>query len=218
MSHKPIGRAFIVVDIQNDFLPGGALAVSCADQVIAPINRLIAERARLFSCVVATQDWHPENHESFASQHRGLVVGQLSELHGRPQVMWPDHCVQGSFGARIAAGLSISRLDHIVTKGSNAAVDSYSGFFDNDRCHETGLHAWLIEREITSVAVAGLATDYCVKFTVLDALSLGYKVTVITDAVRGVNLQPNDSDDALNEMARAGAKLACLKDIWGGFS
>ena len=216
MMDESLSRALIVVDLQNDFLPGGALAVSQGDQVIAPINRIMAERARLFSHVVATQDWHPAGHESFASQHHGVSVGQLSELHGLPQVMWPDHCVQGTFGAQFSADINVKSFDRIVTKGSDPKVDSYSGFFDNDRRGDTGLHTWLSEHEVSTLAVVGLATDYCVKFTVLDALSLGYKVTVVLDAVKGVNLAPKDSDDALNEMVRAGAKLARTRDILGG--
>lgn len=214
MSNK--APAFIVVDIQNDFLPGGALAVVNGEQIIPCVNRLLAERARLFSYVVATQDWHPADHQSFASHHRGVAVGQLHELHGLSQVMWPDHCVQETFGARFADALNARAFDAVVRKGSHPRVDSYSGFFDNDRRGDTGLHALLSERGISGLVVAGLATDYCVKFTVLDALSLGYAVTVVLDGVKGVNLRPNDSEQALEDMMRAGAKLARTSDILGG--
>lgn len=215
-SEHSLVRALILVDIQNDFLPGGALAVAQGDHILPPVNRLLAERTRLFSYVVATQDWHPAGHESFASQHQGVAVGQLSELHGLPQVMWPDHCVQETYGARFSDDLNTRAFDHVVAKGTDPVVDSYSGFFDNDRRGDTKLHTWLSERGITELVIAGLATDYCVKFTVLDALSLGYKVTVVVDAVKGVNLKPNDSEQALSEMTKAGAKLARTRDILGG--
>lgn len=215
-----MNRGFIVVDVQNDFLPGGALAVSHGDEVVAPINRLLAERGRLFSVVVATQDWHPLGHQSFASQHAGAAVGALSQLHGLPQVMWPDHCVQDSRGARFAPELNIRAVDRIFKKGQNPAVDSYSGFFDNDRRGDTGLDAWLKEQlkehETRKLLIAGLATDYCVKFTVLDALSLGYDVTVVLDGIRAVNLNPGDGESAVHMMVKAGAKMARINDILGG--
>ncbi len=206
-------RALIVVDVQNDFLPGGSLAVKNGDDVIAPINRLLAERSRLFDAVVATQDWHPSSHESFAHQHIDRNPGELIELHGLTQVLWPDHCVQGSRGAEFSSELMVQKFDRIFTKGSDPRVDSYSGFFDNGRRSDTGLNFWLKEQGITKLVIAGLATDYCVKFTVIDALKLGFAVSVITDAVRGVNLTPGDSEKALAEMTMAGARLVSTKSI-----
>ena len=211
--YHPKHRALIVVDVQNDFLPGGSLAVKHGDDVIAPINRLLAERSRLFDAVVATQDWHPSRHESFAHQHLGKSPGEMINLHGLTQVLWPDHCVQGSRGAEFSSELMVQKIDLVFTKGSDPRVDSYSGFFDNGRRGDTGLNMWLKEQCITKLVIAGLATDYCVKFTVLDALKLGFSVSVITDAVRGVNLSPDDSEKALAEMTKAGARLVSTKSI-----
>lgn len=208
--------ALVVVDVQNDFLPGGALAVANGDAVIAPINRLLAERGRLFSYVVATQDWHPQNHESFASQHAGTKPGQVIDLHGLDQVLWPDHCVQGTFGSEFSREIFSRNFDVIFTKGSDPAVDSYSGFFDNGKRGNTGLGVWLRERGVQKIAVCGLATDYCVKFTVLDALALGFDVSVVVEGIRGVNLSPNDSVNAIGEMIVSGAKTIHLRDMLGG--
>jgi nicotinamidase/pyrazinamidase len=201
--------ALILVDIQNDFLPGGALAVPAGDAVIEVANWLIPR----FDLVVATQDWHPADHSSFADNHVGTSPGEVVDLDGMPQTLWPTHCVQGTSGSDLAADLNAAEIDHIVLKGTDSAVDSYSGFFDNDRRHATGLETFLKEKGVTRVFVMGLATDYCVKFTVLDALAVGFETLVVTDGCRGVNLQPNDVDRARQEMHAAGALLVTSQEV-----
>lgn len=196
-------KAFIVVDVQNDFCPGGSLAVKDGDQVVSVIN----ERRRQFDLTVFTQDWHPRGHASFASSHPGTTPGQVIRLDGQAQVMWPDHCVQESKGAAFHPDLDVRPQDPVVHKGELPRVDSYSGFMDNDREHETGLRTLLQERGVDEVYVAGLATDYCVKFTVLDALRFGFKTYVYRAGCRAVNLQPGDEQKAYQEMEQAGAVL-----------
>lgn len=197
-------KVLIVVDVQYDFLPGGALAVPQGDQVIPLINKLLP----LFELVVATQDWHPKNHLSFASNHPGSQVGDITELQGLPQVLWPDHCVQNTPGARLATELHTRFISHIFQKGTDPTVDSYSGFFDNGHKKNTGLGEYLISRGVTEVYVAGLAMDYCVKFTALDARSLGFRTLLLQDATRAVNLQPLDGTQALKDLKDAGVRLA----------
>jgi len=196
-------RALILVDIQNDFMPGGALPVADGDAVVSVANAL-AER---FSLVVATQDWHPSDHGSFASAHPGRNAGELIDLGGVQQVLWPDHCVQGTPGASFHSSLNVASIDYVVRKGTDPAVDSYSGFYDNDRRLDTGLGEYLMSRGVDEVVICGLATDYCVKYTVLDAVGLGFGVTVIEDGCRAVDLQPGDGDRALLEMHAAGARV-----------
>ncbi|MDF7681049.1 bifunctional nicotinamidase/pyrazinamidase [Enterobacteriaceae bacterium ESL0689] len=198
--------ALLLIDLQNDFCAGGALAVPQGDSVIAIANQLIDECVTRGHAIIASQDWHPANHGSFASQHR-LAPYSQGELEGLAQTFWPDHCVQNSPGAALHPQLNQQAIIACFRKGENPAIDSYSAFFDNGRRHKTQLDSWLQEREINTLIIAGLATDYCVRFTVLDALSLGYKVNVITDGCRGVNIQPQDSADAFHEMGAAGATL-----------
>jgi nicotinamidase/pyrazinamidase len=193
-------KALILVDIQNDFLPGGALAVPRGDEVIPVANRLQAA----FPLVAATQDWHPASHGSFAANHPGKKVFEQIDLNGLPQTLWPVHCVQGTPGAELAASLQRERIARIFRKGTDAGLDSYSGFFDNGHRKSTGLGEWLKASGVTEVFVCGLATDYCVKYTALDAVQVGFKTHFIQDASRGVNLQPNDVRDAIAEMNRAG--------------
>ena len=196
-------NALIVVDVQNDFCPGGSLAVREGDQVGAFINGI---RGR-YPLVVFTQDWHPPTHKSFASNNPGTEVGQFIEMGGQQQIMWPDHCVQETAGAEFHEGLDRRPDDPVVRKGELEHVDSYSAFLDNDHAHETGLRELLQSRGVTEVDVVGLATDYCVKFTVLDALQFGLKVTVLREGCRAVNLQPGDGEKACQEMAEAGAQV-----------
>lgn len=196
-------RALILVDLQNDFLPGGALAVTEGDAVV-PLANALASR---FEHVVATQDWHPQGHESFASQHEGHAPGEVIDLHGLPQVLWPDHCVQGTPGAEFAPGLDVERIARIFQKGIHRDVDSYSGFFDNGRRHDTGLGAHLRERGVTEVHICGLATDYCVRFTALDAASLGFDTHLVLPACRGVELEAGDVARAVEEMRAAGVRI-----------
>ncbi|MRS11799.1 MAG: bifunctional nicotinamidase/pyrazinamidase [Actinobacteria bacterium] len=203
-------RALLLVDIQNDFCPGGALAVPDGDAVVAVANALIPR----FSLVVATQDWHPAGHGSFASAHEGRAPGEVVELGGVQQVLWPDHCVQNSAGASLHSGLDVAGIDRVTRKGTDPGIDSYSAFFDNDHAKDTGLAAFLEERCATDLVVLGLATDYCVKFTVLDAAGLGFGVTVIADGCRAVDLSEGDGERAFAEMRSAGARIVDL----GGFS
>lgn len=193
-------NALIFVDIQNDFLPGGALAVPQGDAVI-PVCNAIRDR---FDLVVATQDWHPRDHGSFAANHPGNAVGQTIELNELKQILWPVHCVRNTPGAQFAKDLRLLPTDRIFQKGTDPAIDSYSGFFDNGHRKSTGLDAFLKSKSVTDVFAAGLATDYCVKFTALDARTLGYNVHLVVDACRGVNLQPGDVEAAIEEMRRAG--------------
>ncbi|NGO40594.1 bifunctional nicotinamidase/pyrazinamidase [Limisphaera ngatamarikiensis] len=204
-------RCLLLVDLQNDFLPGGALPVPEGDAVIPVVNRLQPG----FDLVVATQDWHPPNHGSFAVNHPGRRVGEVVDLDGLPQVLWPVHCVQFTPGAEFAPGLDTSRIVHVVRKGTDPRIDSYSGFFDNGKRRSTGLADFLRQQGVREVYVAGLATDYCVKATALDAVQLGFATRVITDACRGVNLQPGDVDRALAEMARAGVRLVRSDELPG---
>jgi nicotinamidase/pyrazinamidase len=196
-------RALILVDIQNDFLPGGALAVRRGDEVV-PVANQVQPR---FDLVVATQDWHPAGHGSFASSHPGRKPGELGELAGLPQVFWPDHCVQGSPGATFAPRLEMNRVETIFRKGTDPGIDSYSGFFDNGHRKSTGLGDYLKGRGATEVFVLGLATDYCVRFTGLDARRLGFRTFLIEDGSRGVELQPGDVAAAVKEMRSAGVEV-----------
>ena len=170
-------RALIIVDVQNDFLPGGALAVPQGDEVISVINGLSA-LCDFYDVVVATQDWHPKDHGSFAANQDG-EIGEVIDLDGLPQILWPVHCVQGSRGAEFPETLDCGRISRVFTKGANPQVDSYSGFFDNGQRESTGLAAHLEQLGVTEVHVVGLATDYCVKFTALDAVALGFNTTLI---------------------------------------
>ena len=197
-------RALIIVDMQNDFLPGGALAVAGGDQILGLINRLQGD----FDLVVATQDWHPRGHGSFASSHAGRSPGEVIELEGLEQVLWPDHAVQGTEGAAFSTVLDQSKIARVFQKGSNPQVDSYSGFFDNGQRGDTGLNDYLRSEGVTDVYVVGLALDYCVKFTALDAQRLGFNTTLISDASRAVNLAPTDGADAIATMADAGIRIA----------
>ena len=196
-------QAIILVDIQNDFLPGGALAVPEGDHVIAVANELLAH----CDLVVATQDWHPDDHGSFAKNHPGKRPGDRVQLAGCDQILWPTHCVQHTDGAKLAANLNVDRITRVFSKGTQPEVDSYSGFFDNGRLRATGLGDFLYEQHVTEVYLAGLATDYCVKATALDACQLGFRTFVIKDACRGVNLQPGDDERALEEVRAAGGQV-----------
>lgn len=192
-------KALILVDLQYDFCPGGALQVARGADTIAVANRV----ARHFDLVVATQDSHPADHGSFAANHDGAEPYQIIDLHGLPQVLWPVHCVQGTHGAALHEGIT-ARIAKVFPKGTDATVDSYSGFWDNGRRKATGLAAWLKEQGVTTVYVLGLATDYCVKFTALDAMSEGFATFLIEDGCRAVELAPGDGERAVDEMRAAG--------------
>jgi len=205
-------RALLLVDLQNDFCAGGTLAVPEGDSTIDVANELITRCKARGDAIVASQDWHPANHGSFASVQVAEPYTQ-GELDGLPQTWWPVHCVQNTEGAALHPLLNAKDIDAVFHKGENPAIDSYSAFFDNDHRQETGLDTWLRGRGITELVVMGLATDYCVRFTVLDALKLGYGVTVITDGCRGVNIDPQDSLMAFQDMSAAGAVLMTLADF-----
>jgi nicotinamidase/pyrazinamidase len=202
-------KALVLVDIQNDFLPGGALAVPEGDAVVPVANRL----QPAFDLVVATQDWHPSNHGSFAANHPGAKPGQVIDLHGLRQVLWPVHCVQHTPGAALAPGLKTVRIARVFQKGTDPEIDSYSGFFDNGHRKATGLELYLKERGVTDVFIAGLATDYCVKFTALDAVKAGLRAGLVADGCRGVNLQPGDSDRAIDELKRGGVRVCQAAEL-----
>ncbi|CAM3229983.1 Pyrazinamidase/nicotinamidase [Xenorhabdus nematophila F1] len=209
--------ALLLIDLQNDFCTGGALAVKESDSVIDIANEVIALCQKNTGQenkipIIASQDWHPADHMSFAA-NSGQKVGESGELNGIPQVWWPVHCVQGQFGAEFHSALNQSAIQEIFRKGENSQIDSYSAFFDNDHKSETRLHRWLKEQNIQRLFVLGIATDYCVKFTVLDALMLGYETYVITDGCRGVNLDADDSKLAFEEMAAKGAQLISLNEL-----
>jgi nicotinamidase/pyrazinamidase len=196
-------KALILVDLQNDFLPGGTLAVPHGDVVIPLANQL----QPAFRLIVATQDWHPPNHHSFAANYPGRKPGDVIKLRGRPQILWPVHCVQNTRGAQLTPGLMLQRVNKVFRKGTDLEIDSYSGFFDNDHQRATGLGEYLQDKKVTDVFVMGLATDYCVKFTALDAVALGFKTFLIEDACRGVNLKPDDTTHAIQELQQAGVFL-----------
>lgn len=196
-------KAMIVVDVQKDFLPGGPLGVPGGDEIVPVVNRLMED----YDYVVTTRDWHPPTHGSFAVNHPGKKEYELGELAGLPQVMWPVHCVENSAGAEYAEGLDIQRIDADFPKGTRAEIDSYSGFYDNGGKNPTGLAEWLRDRNITDVAVCGLALDYCVKFTALDAIKEGFRVSVLPEASRGVDLTPGDCENAIAEMRKAGVEI-----------
>ncbi|MEO1435643.1 MAG: bifunctional nicotinamidase/pyrazinamidase [Bacteroidota bacterium] len=195
--------ALILVDLQIDFCPGGALEVAEGDLVVPIANAL----AKQFNLVVASQDWHPADHKSFAANHPWRKIGQVIELNGLDQVLWPIHCVNDTFGALFAPGLDQSQIDHVIQKGTDPEIDSYSAFFDNGHRKATGMESYLRDKAIEHVFVLGLATDYCVKFTALDAVNLGFKTYLFEQACRGVNLQPGDVEKAKEEMRNAGVQI-----------
>ena len=196
-------RALILVDLQNDFCPGGALAVPRGDETIAVAQRLLPH----FTTIIATQDGHPADHQSFATQHPGRQPGEIIQLGGQPQVLWPPHCVQDTPGAELHARLDRARVTDVIRKGTDPAVDSYSGFFDNNHTKATGLAEWLETRWVKRVYVMGLATDYCVQATALDARKLGLDVWLIEDGCRAVDREPGDGDRAIATMRDAGVTI-----------
>jgi nicotinamidase/pyrazinamidase len=196
-------KALIMVDLQNDFCKGGSLAVPEADDVIPLANQL----QKQFDLVIATKDWHPQNHMSFASNHHGCQVGDVLKIEGLDQILWPDHCVQGSQGAEFHPQLDTSCIQKVFFKGTDKTIDSYSAFFDNAHRRTTGLADYLLEQKVEEIYILGLATDYCVRFTCLDAAHLGFNTYIIENACRGVSLQPDDVKNALNEMQEYGVHI-----------
>lgn len=196
-------RCLIIVDVQNDFLHGGALAVPKGNEIIPFIN-VIQDQ---YDLVVATQDWHPPNHGSFAANHQGRMPSEVIELNGLEQILWPVHCVQNSFGAKFSEQLKVEQVQKVFVKGTDPNIDSYSGFFDNGKLQSTGLHDYLQSQGIEEVTIVGLAADYCVKFTAMDAAELGYKVEVLRDGTRAVNLKPTDYEQSILEMESVGISV-----------
>jgi nicotinamidase/pyrazinamidase len=194
-------RALIVVDVQNDFCPGGALAVAGGDEIVAPINNRMAD----FDAVILTQDWHPAGHSSFASSHQAAEFSTTEMPYGS-QVLWPDHCVQGSIGAAFHKDLDIDRADLILRKGYRPGIDSYSAFFENDRRTATGCEGYLKTRGVFDVTFVGLATDYCVAYSALDAARLGFAVSVDTALCRAIDMG-GSLDQARSDMMAAEVSL-----------
>ena len=199
---RPSSEAILVIDVQNDFCPGGALAVAGGDEIVAPINALVPE----FQVRVFTQDWHPAGHSSFASSHDGKDPFSMIEMSYGPQVLWPDHCEIGSEGAAFHPDLDTRSADLIVRKGFRREVDSYSAFFENDHTTSTGLDGYLRSRGVGSVTLVGLATDYCVNFSAVDAAKLGFKVRVIESLCRAIDMD-GSLTAAKSGMAEAGVSL-----------
>ena len=197
-----MSKALLVIDVQNDFCPGGALAVPGGDEVVAPINRMMAQ----YETVILTQDWHPAGHSSFASSYDGKQPFETTELDYGTQVLWPDHCVQNSDGAAFHPALRTDG-DLIIRKGFRTAIDSYSAFFENDQVTPTGLEGYLRTRGITELTLVGLATDFCVAFSALDARRLGFEVTVMLEACRAIDLD-GSLETALNNMRARGVVVA----------
>lgn len=202
-------NALILVDIQKDFLPGGSLEVQEGDQVIPVANEL----QKYFDLVVATQDYHPRDHGSFAANHAGKSPGDHIELDGLDQVLWPVHCVQGTEGAEFADDLNMEKVATVVKKGLDKNIDSYSGFFDNGHKRATGLKTYLQEKGVDRVFILGLAADVCVKFTALDALEEGFRTVVIKDGTRAVNLQAGDYEKTMEELREKGAEIRQSQEI-----
>jgi len=202
-------KALIIVDLQNDFLPGGALAVPHGDEVIPLANKLQSR----FDLIVTTKDWHPRDHGSFAVNHPGKEPGDRIILDGIEQILWPVHCVQNTHGAEFAPAFDSSRLAHVFHKGTERHIDSYSTFFDNAHRRHTGLANYLETRKIKDIYLMGLALDYCVKYSTLDARHLGLNTYVIVDGCRGIDLQPGDIARALDEMKHVGAILLKSNDL-----
>ncbi len=192
-------KALIIVDVQNDFCEGGALAVPGANQIIPYINLLMEENE--YDEIILTQDWHPENHKSFATTN-GKKEGETIILNGIPQFMWPDHCVQGTFGAEFHKDLNLEKVTHTIQKGTDVEFDSYSGFQDNNGKVKTGLDDYLKYHDIELVEIVGLALDYCVKYTCLDAAQLGYVTCLHFNGTRAVNARPDNGKDAIYEMVQ----------------
>ncbi|NIZ09710.1 bifunctional nicotinamidase/pyrazinamidase [Pseudooceanicola sp. HF7] len=198
-----MSEALIVIDVQKDFCPGGALAVPKGDDIVPGINQLMTE----YGAVILTQDWHPAGHSSFASSHPDAAPMTLTQMPYGPQVLWPDHCIQGSDGANFHPDLAVDRADLIIRKGFNPKVDSYSAFFENDKITPTGLEGYLRTRGLQKLTFVGLATDFCVNYSAVDAVQLGFEVTVRTDLCRGIDMD-GSLPAALEEMAEAGITFA----------
>ena len=203
MKGATMTTALILVDLQNDFMPGGSLAVTEGDATVAVANDVMPN----YQIVVVTQDWHPDNHGSFVDNHHGAELFQVVDLDGLDQVLWPRHWVQGTVGAAFHPELDQGNITKVFPKGTDAAVDSHSGLYDNGKRHSTGLAEWLKVQGVVAVDVMGLATDYCVKFTAIDAANDGFATRLILDGCRGVDINPGDVDRAVDEMRSVGVEV-----------
>ena len=200
-------KALLLIDIQNDFLPGGSLAVPGGNEIIPIVNKLHQQ----FDLVVATQDWHPSTHKSFASNHTGKQAFEQIDLDGLPQVLWPDHCVQGTPGTELSSAVDWRKTEAIFRKGTNPAIDSYSGFYDNGHRKATGLADYLKGRGVTSIYLAGLAADYCVYFTAKDGLAEGFATFFIEDATRAIS--PEGFQQAKKDLLAKGGRIIQSSEI-----
>lgn len=201
-------KALLIIDLQNDFCPGGALAVPGGDEIVPPINELAAH----FDHVLLTQDWHPRGHQSFASSHAGKAPYDTVDLSYGTQILWPDHCVQGTPGAHFHPEARLDKAEFIIRKGFRRAIDSYSAFFENDHQTPTGLAGYLRERSIDTLYLVGLATDFCVKYSALDGRAQGFVIYVVEDATRGIDAEGSLAQ-AWREMDEAGVTVVTSKDI-----
>lgn len=202
-------KALLIVDMQNDFMPGGPLGVKGADELVSVINAMIPK----FHHVVASMDWHPADHVSFAKSHPGKKEGEFVKVGDIDQVLWADHCVRNTRGAELVSGLDKENISSCFFKGTDKNIDSYSAFFDNARRKSTGLGDYLRSRGVTDVYLAGVATDYCVLYSTLDAIDLGFTVHVIVDACRPINLDPRDEERALAAIAAKGGKIVRADEV-----
>jgi len=202
-------KALVIVDIQNDFMPGGALAVPSADEIIPMINALIPK----FSFVVATKDWHPPDHVSFAANHPGRKIGDVIRVGDIDQILWPVHCVRNTHGADFVSSLDTANFASIFYKGTDKNIDSYSAFFDNAHRKSTGLGDYLKSRGVNEIYLGGLTTDYCILYSTMDAVDLGFKVKVVVDACRPINLDPRDEQRSFEAMAAKGARIIKSSDL-----
>lgn len=200
-------KTLVIIDLQNDFIPGGSLAVPGGDQIVDLVNQLQSK----FELVIATQDWHPRNHSSFAENHPGKNEFEVIEMHGHQQVLWPVHCVQNTPGANFHRDLNTSRIETIFRKGTNSEIDSYSGFFDNAHLKSTGLAGYLKEKAASDLYFCGLAAEYCVYFSIIDALGEGFQATLIEDATRA--LDESNFEKAKKNITQKGGKILLSKDI-----
>jgi nicotinamidase/pyrazinamidase len=206
----------LIIDVQNDFCPGGALAVTDGGAVVAPLNELSHALAAKGGRTVATQDWHPQGHVSFASSHNGKRAGDLIDTSAvKGQALWPDHCVQGTGGAAFHEGLDLKPVSLIIRKGFRDDLDSYSAFFENDRCTSTGLEGAIKQMNIETVIIGGLATDYCVFYSAMDCRRLGFKTIVVSDAVRGVGIPEGSVENAVSIMKSNGIEFFSSAEILG---
>ncbi|MBX3719406.1 MAG: bifunctional nicotinamidase/pyrazinamidase [Parachlamydiales bacterium] len=202
-------KALVIVDMQNDFMPGGALGVPEADQIVPAINQLSSQ----FPLVVATQDWHPQDHCSFATSHPGKKPGDVVQIKEMEQILWPVHCVRATKGAELIDTLNKEAIASCFYKGTDRWIDSYSAFFDNARRKSTGLSDYLKTRNVSHIYIAGVATEYCVLYSSFDAVDIGYSVVVISDLCRPINLQPNDEKKAYEAMAAKGVMIQTSAEV-----